>query len=281
MRGADSGKPKFSVHPLFLLVGIVSAFTGQLLVFFSACIAAVEHECAHAFAARRYGFTLDKIVLMPYGAVISGDISGISPKQEIAVCLAGPLSNALTALGFVALWWLYPESYPYTEAAALVSLSLFLVNLLPAYPLDGGRLLKIALRPLGEKRARVVCTAVTLLSAAGILAYFIWSCFSAPAFSALAFALMLAFGAFGGGKYSRLRFSRNKSFSRGVEELRVAISADCTVQNALRFLRDDRYVVFVLYEDEEFFGELSEGEFLSALGEGNYARPLRDCLAPL
>ena len=176
MPGADK-KFRLRIHPLFLAAGLVSAFTGDLLLFLAAALAAAEHECAHAFVARRYGFALDKLVLMPYGAVLSGDIAGIGKKQELAVLVAGPLANAVTALAFVALWWLFPETYPYTEAAASVSFSLFLVNLLPAYPLDGGRILHLLLSPLGERRANAVCRAVTLLTALGVLAYFIWTCF--------------------------------------------------------------------------------------------------------
>lgn len=269
---------KFRIHPLFLLFGVLTAFTGQLMLFLIATVAAVEHECAHAFCARKMGYSLDKIVLMPYGAVISGDISGISAKQELSVCVAGPLANAATAVLFVAVWWLYPEAYPYTEAAAYISASLFLVNLLPAYPLDGGRMLKIALRPLGEKRARIVCICVSLAISAGVLAYFIYSCFTAPAWNALAFAVFLAAGSFGGGSYCRLRFSRKKSFARGVEEQRIAISADTSVGYAVRFLREDRYVVFVLFEEEEFLGELSEEEFLFGLEKGEFSSPLRRLL---
>ncbi len=269
---------KFRIHPLFLLFGVLTAFTGQLLLFLIATVAAVEHECAHAFCARRMGYTLDKIVLMPYGAVISGDISGIPPKEELSVCVAGPLANGATALLFIAVWWLYPEAYPYTEAAAYISASLFLVNLLPAYPLDGGRMLKIALRPLGEKRARILCLSVSLLISAGVLAYFVHTCFSAPAWSALAFSVFLAAGSFGGGSYCRIRFSRKKSFARGVEEQRIAISAQATAGYAVRFLREDKYVVFVLFEEEEFCGELSEEEFLSGVEKGDFSLPLRALL---
>ncbi len=269
---------KLRMHPLFLFVGVLSAFTGQLFLFLGGCLAALQHECAHAFAARRYGFTLDKIVLMPYGAVISGDISGLTRRQEFWVCLAGPLANGATAVFFVALWWLYPETYPFTDAAMYVSLSLFLVNLLPAYPLDGGRMLHLVLRPLGEKKAKRICAAVTLVIAAGVLGYFIYSCFHKPAFTALCFAVLLAAGAFGGGSYKRLRFSHAKSFARGVEERRVALSADCSLQSAVRFLSPDRYLIFVLYENEEYCGELSEGEFLSALEQGDGSRLLKDCL---
>ncbi len=260
-------------------MGVLSAFTGDLLLFLSAAVAALEHECAHAFAARRAGFTLDQIVLMPYGAVIKGDIAGMPPRQELGVLLAGPLVNAFTALGFAALWWLFPETYPYTDVAAYISLSLFLVNLLPAYPLDGGRILRLALRPLGESRAALISRIVSLVIAAAIVGYFVYTCFSSPAWSALAFATCVAAGSLGGGSYGRIRFSRKKSFARGVEEKRIAISADSTFSEALRYLREDRYLVFVLFDGEEFFGELPEEEFLRELERGSLTRRLRESLA--
>ena len=131
-----------SVHPLFLLAGIYACFTGSLPLYLGAVAVALQHECAHSFAAEKLGFRLNKIVLMPYGAVIRGDLSGISLKDEIAVAAAGPLCNLFTALLFVSLWWLFPDIYPYTEAAFYLSLYIGLGNLLPLYPLDGGRILR-------------------------------------------------------------------------------------------------------------------------------------------
>lgn len=269
---------KLKPHPLFLLAGAVSAFTGDLPLFLAAVLAALEHECAHAFVARRYGFTLDTVNLMPYGAVLSGDLTGIPPCREIAVCLAGPIASGLTALAFTALWWLYPETYPYTEAAAAVSASLLFVNLLPAYPLDGGRILRVLLRPIGERRSLLVCKAVTALIAVGILGFFIYTCFSAPNFTALCFSVFLAGGLFGGGSYHRVVFSHEKNFSRGVEEKRIALSGDLTVSDALKFLREDRYLVLILFREGEFEGEVAEEELLGAIERGEYARPLRELL---
>ncbi len=264
-----------TVHPLFLLFGAATAFTGQLFAFLAATVAAAEHECAHAFAARRFGYSLDRVVLMPYGAVISGDLSGMTPKQELAVCAAGPLVNAVTALFFVALWWLYPETYPYTDVAAQVSLSLAVVNLIPAFPLDGGRVLRVLLRPLGSRRAGAVCTAVSLLfTAAGLAWFFVGCAAGAPQWTLLAFCVFLAAGCFGGGRYSRIRFSREKALLRGVEERRVAISADRTAGYAVRFLRDDRYTVFALYEAEEFCGELTEEEFVKGAERAGWEKTL-------
>ena len=276
MPGAD--RFRLSIHPLFLAAGILSAFTGELLVFLLAVLAAALHECAHAFAARRYGFALDKLILMPYGAVLSGDISGIGRRQEFAVLAAGPLANAAAALAFVALWWLFPETYPYTDTAAQVSFSLFAVNLLPAYPLDGGRMLHLLLLPLGERRASVICRALTLLTAAGAFGWFVFSCFSQPAWSALVFGVLLAAGAFGGGRYARLTFARERGLARGLEERRIVISPARTVQDAFRFLREENYLVLVLCSAEGFEGEIGEEEYLAAVREGKWEVPLGELL---
>ena len=279
--GKRIGAFRVRVHPLFLAAGVLSAFTGQLLLFLSAVLAALEHEFAHSIAARSEGYCLDKILLMPYGAVISGDLSGIPPKAEAKVLLAGPLANAFTALAFAALWWLFPETYPYTEAAAEVSLSLFLVNLLPAYPLDGGRLLLLLLAPLGGSRARLISRIAAFLTAGGIFALFVFSLFSSPNVSALLFALLLFAGNFGGGSYRRIAFSRGRTFSRGVEEKRVVLSSERTAGECVRYLREDKYLVLIVYEDGEYLGELTEGELFAVLEEGGYSLTLKEALSPL
>ena len=273
--GRRLGAFRVRVHPLFLAAGVFSAFTGQLLLFISAVLAALEHEFAHALAARSEGYCLDKILLMPYGAVISGDLSGIPPRAEAKVLLAGPLANAATALGFAALWWLFPETYPFTEAAAEVSLSLFLVNLLPAYPLDGGRLLLLAFKPLGEARARLLSRIAAFLTAGAVLALFVASCFSTPNFSALLFAVMLFAGSFGGGSYKRIAFT-GRTLSHGVEERRIVLPSERTAGECVRYLREDRYLVLVVYESGEYLGEVTEGELFAVLEAGGYSVPLKE-----
>lgn len=258
-------------------MGVLCACTGELFLFLSVTLAALEHECAHALAARHYGFTLDKVVLMPYGAVLSGDMGGAGKREMTMICLAGPLASGATALAFTALWWLFPETYPYTDTAAIVSFSLFAVNLLPAYPLDGGRILR-ALLPR-KRGSDVFCKVLTLCISAGILGYFIWSCCSKPSFSALFFAVMLAVGAFGKYGYRPIRFSRGSAFRRGVRETRIALSCERDVRYALRFLREESYLTLLLFDGEEFLGEVTEEELLRAIGRQEYALPLRKLLS--
>ena len=135
-------KISFRVHPLFFLVGIWYACTGELFLFLLSGLVAVQHELAHAFAAAKLGYKLNSIVLMPFGAVIDGDLEGLTAKDEILVAFWGPFCNLLTAVFFVALWWFAPTMYAFTDVVFYSSLAIALVNLLPAYPLDGGRILR-------------------------------------------------------------------------------------------------------------------------------------------
>lgn len=142
------------IHPLFLLLGVYYCFIGELPMFLLSALVALQHECAHAFAAAKLGYKLDRVVLMPYGAVIDGDLSGISLKDEFFVAVWGPLCNLFTAAGFAALWWFWPDTYAFTDTACFISLAIGLVNFIPAYPLDGGRVLKCALRTWVKEKAR-------------------------------------------------------------------------------------------------------------------------------
>lgn len=144
----------FSLHPLFYIFGLYFAFTGKVFSFLTITFCAVAHEFGHALAAERRGYKLKKITLMPYGAVISGETGGMTVADEIYTVIFGPLVNLCAGLSILALWWLFPITYPYTELAATANFSLFFVNLLPAFPLDGGRLLLCLLtKPLGRKKS--------------------------------------------------------------------------------------------------------------------------------
>ena len=75
-----------------------------------------------------------------------------------------------------------------------------------------------------------------------------------------------------------MTFSREKKLSRGLEERRVVISAEKTVQDAFRFLREEKYLVLVLFTGGEFLGELTEEEYLRAVSEGKWSEPLGELL---
>ena len=92
------------------------------------------------------------------------------------------------------------------------------------------------------------------------------------------FALLLFAGNFGGGSYRRIAFSRGRTFSRGVEEKRVVLSSERTAGECVRYLREDKYLVLIVYEEGEYLGELTEGELFAVLEEGGYSLTLKEAL---
>ena len=125
----------------------------------------LAHELAHAFAARRHGVRVRSIVLWLFGGVaqLEGDTPGaraelevaaVGPATSVAIALLGfALASLLGALGVSALMvaavrWL-----------AFINLVLALFNLLPAFPLDGGRILRAVLWHRWKDRARATSVA--------------------------------------------------------------------------------------------------------------------------
>ncbi len=278
-RGGRRARPLLRLHPLFCVMGIWYAISGELFLFLLSTLVALQHECAHAFAAAKLGYRLNAVVLMPFGAVIDGDLSHLSLKDEITVALYGPLCNLATALFFAALWWFAPTTYAFTDVACFASLSIALVNFLPAYPLDGGRILRCLLARAfaksalaegkAERRAEKLCRALTLLFALFFLVAFALQCKKGtPNFTMLAFACFLTVGGVGNRRrnavYEKINLSCPRSLRKGVEIRRVAIDVDCPIKDAFRFLSKDSYLVLEVYEGEAHLFNLSQNE-LSAL----------------
>ena len=248
-------KLKFAVHPLFFVFGIYHAVTGRIFAFLIYTLVAVIHEFGHAAAAARLGYKLNRIVLLPYGAVISGDIRGLKFRDEINVALAGPLTNLACAVLFAALWWVFPETYAFTDTAMFASLSIAAVNMIPCMPLDGGRVLKALLSARVEKRVANAVMKVTGVAFSCVLAgLFICTCFYKVNFSLLFFALFALFGTvFTGRDKGYVKVFENafeKAVARGAEVKRVAVSEKTTVKKLLTLMDSAAMTEAAVYNAE-------------------------------
>ncbi len=124
----------------YLAMGLVGA-----LLFFSSLLA---HELSHSVVARHRGIPVEGITLFIFGGMARTRMESRSPGEELAIAGVGPLSSVIIGLLFGAVWWVgtrlgwTPAVTGVAEYLGFLNVMLAVFNLLPGFPLDGGRLLR-------------------------------------------------------------------------------------------------------------------------------------------
>lgn len=145
------------ISPWFLILLILFSFSGMLAKVIGVFASVLWHEAAHATAARLLGYTVREVELLPFGGVARIDRLGEADSQnDLFIALTGPVASFVLAAGIAILshyihdWdWLF---------FFRTNLMLGGFNLIPALPLDGGRILRAWLSQLCGYRKATTAT---------------------------------------------------------------------------------------------------------------------------
>lgn len=152
---------------------ITEGFIPYLLGFIIACglfLGVFVHELSHSLVARRAGIRIESITLLFFGGVASIEEKETDPRIEFWMALAGPAMSLVVGLVCIALLYLTSIFLPSSPESgvllyiwgylAILNLLLFIFNLLPAFPMDGGRVLRayLALRMPMHKATGIAST---------------------------------------------------------------------------------------------------------------------------
>lgn len=225
---------------------------------------------AHTVVAKIRGYKLNEIVLMPYGAVAYGG-EQIERKSSLIIAIAGPLMNGFLAIFCLALWWVFPITMKFTMPFFYANLVIGVFNLIPAFPLDGSRMV-LALTKNKLKALKGLKIFGVIVSFA-LLGMFIASAFFDINFSFGILAIFLFVGAVSGTKnelYFHVADHRYKDYGEGVENREINICYDSPLRRVLHFIKPKYCTDFVLVNNTgKVYKKISEKQMEKILIEQN------------
>lgn len=158
-----------------------SSITWNILEYVALFVIVTLHEFGHALACRQVGGRANRIVLWPLGGVAYVDPPP-RPGATLWSIAAGPLVNIALLPILVPLYYWFqssgaalamPDLFGLVFAILRIDVGLFVFNMLPIYPLDGGQILRALLWfPLGRARSLQVATILGFLGVAGVVGFF-------------------------------------------------------------------------------------------------------------
>jgi Zn-dependent protease/CBS domain-containing protein len=250
---------------------------GLVLIVFM-CV--LMHEFGHALMAQRYGVQTKDITLLPIGGIANLERMPEEPRQEFWITAAGPLVNLVIAgVAFLIIFLLgltsmvgdlFIGATTWTKVLLFIfgaNLMLFLFNLLPAFPMDGGRILRslLSMRMPRDKATRIAA-GVGRFFAIGFVVYGLFN--GQPFLALIGVFIFFAAG-------SEARMVDQQAALRGIRVRDVmrtrfwTMPGSATVQQAVDELLagGDRDLV-LLSADHAYQGVLTRRDLVKALSEG-------------
>lgn len=235
----------------------------------------ILHELGHALAAKRYKINTLDITILPIGGIAQLETMPEKPKEELVVALAGPAVNVII---FAILFPFVQLTSDINELNTLKSINarnflpvlmsinlwLALFNLIPAFPMDGGRVLRALLGfKLNHSKATQVAATVGQVLA---MVFVFFGFFFNPFLIFIGFFIFL--GAQSEAMYSRSKFLLKGFMVKDVVMHQIPlINSSASIKEAVNKLLDSQNKDFLVVKDEKPVGTLSRDQIINALAE--------------
>ncbi|QCR23877.1 site-2 protease family protein [Pontibacter sp. SGAir0037] len=235
----------------------------------------ILHELGHSLTARRYGIPTKAITLLPIGGLASLQRMPEKPKQELLIAVAGPAVNVVIAL---VLWLILPplretpnEAFftritPQNFLYLLMMVNVILVafNAIPAFPMDGGRVLRAL---LAFKLGRVRATQIAANLGQFLAIFFAFIGFFYNPFLILIGAFVF-FGAYSENiMVQHLDFLRGHKVREGMMTTFLTLAPTDTIRHALDKLLMGSDQDFLVEQDGQVLGTLTRMQLIQAVKE--------------
>lgn len=262
-----------------------AAFGVLLVVLLFACV--ILHELGHSLVAKGFGIPVREIILLPIGGMAQMTKKPKTPAQELLIAIVGPLVNVVIALVLfgVGLVWLgsqgminafsgLAESPPTIQTmwvmltASNVMLAVF--NMLPALPMDGGRVLRSLLSMgLGQTRATAIAAIVARVLAVAMLGF---ALFTGQIMLGL-IAMFVFFGANAEAREEKMSGALGQvTVAQALNPRAVTLSPDSTMADAIQWLVRNPQPAYAVVHAQRLVGVVMRRDLVQAAQErGPYA----------
>ncbi len=255
--------------------GNTSSILFNIALVLAAFVCILLHELGHALMAKRYGIQTKKITLLPIGGMASLERIPESPKQELLVTIAGPLVNVGIAM---ILYFLIPvkelmhlnftETFDMLSSFTLqnflfylftVNIALVVFNLIPAFPMDGGRILRavLALKMNRVKATQIASTLGQIMAVTFLFIGLLYNPFL------IFIALIIFLGAYGENQLvQHLALLKGHSVEEAMITHITTFSPDDSIDLAVNKIISGTETNFVILKDKAVIGVLYQKDII-------------------
>lgn len=242
---------KFKLGTSFLFLILFCVVAGNIVLLINYISALILHELAHVYISIKHGYTLKYFKLNMFGVSVELD-ENIHNQDVFVINIAGPMFNLLICVLCLALFFLVPKTYSVLSSFCVSNLILAVFNLLPIYPLDGGKIFyALVNNKKVYKRLDLIFRALLVIL---FLTLFILSGFVTFNWFYLLMALFFAFSH--ERKIPTFSIFKQRKYKK-IEKVNVLnVNENLQIVQLLKIIKPNRYTIFYcsktkLYLDED------------------------------